>query len=360
MVLRRKVAAAIACGLTLLVSPLAVGQSADSQEPLSSDVATFRVTDHSNTVGIVTDEAGSTAMQMVSELAAASDQELRVVPIAGLGPLQNLNDLLNLKGVDAAIVQTDVLEHVRQNQLIDDIEGQLRFISRLHNREVHLIARAEQTSLVSLNGKRVNIGPVGSGAAIAASAIFDAAGVSVSTTRHDHRSAIHLIKTGHIDAMVYIGGKPVPLLQQLDPADGLKLLAIPYDTSMIKQYAPSQIGKRDYHGLITGDDVVETISVGTALVAFNWPTKSRGYERLSKLSQLLFNNITRLQEKPRHEKWRNVNFAAALPGWQRHGAAQRGLETISASSVGDRQTEQLRASFKAVLNSLPETASAQQ
>jgi TRAP-type uncharacterized transport system substrate-binding protein len=325
----------------------------------ASELAGLTVSDRLNNIGIIADEAGSTSLQMISELAALAPRDFRIVPTAGMGPLQNINDLLHLKGVDAAVVQTDVLDQARAEGSIAEMDDKLRILARLNNREVHLIGRAELPDFASLKDKRVNIGPAGSGAAVTAAALFEAAGMTIMPTRYDHRTSLHLLKTGQIDAMLYVGGKPVPFLERIDAADGLKLVAVPFMTSMAQHYVPSHIVKRDYGGLLGTQDAVETVSVGSALVVFNWPEDSRGYKRLDKLSDLLFANMSKLQEKPRHDKWRTVNLAAALPGWQRHAVAQRGLTQSSAESTGDEQIEKLRTAFKAILNEMPETASAQ-
>ncbi|MGI9465294.1 MAG: TAXI family TRAP transporter solute-binding subunit, partial [Aestuariivirgaceae bacterium] len=327
---------------------------ADGQSGLAAGALDANLPDSANTIGIVADEVGSTSLQITSELAGIAGGDVRLVPIVGLGSLQNLNDLFNLKGIDAAIVQTDVLDYARKQKIHSDIDKKLRFIARLHNREVHLIARSDQPDIASLRGRRVNVGPAGSGTAITAAAIFEAAGLQITATTFEHGEALHLIKTGQIDAMVYVGGKPVPFLQNLDPADGLKLLSVPFMTSLQKHYRPGDFQHREYRGLLPADKSIETVSVGTAIVAFNWPQRSKGYSRLERFTETLFGSIAELRKKPRHDKWRAVNLAAALPGWQRHGAAQGSvLQAQGASGGGDEQIDRLRATFKAVLHSLP-------
>lgn len=354
MLWRSLAAVVTACYLALTAGGSAFAQSANEQNSLSGSTTISNVPERANTIGIVTDEAGSTSLQLTSELASMAADGLRVVPIAGIGPLQNLNDLMHLKGVDAAIVQADVLDYARRNNLVEDIDERLRLVARLHNREFHLIGRSEQADIASLDGKRVNVGPAGSGTAITAAAIFEAAGLKVVVTRHAHQAALHLLKTGQIDAMVYVGGKPVPFLQHLDPADGLKLLQVPFAAALPDHYRPGQIDRRDYRGLMPVNGSIETVSVGAAIVAFNWPDRSNGFNRLKRFSETLFGNIAALQAKPRHDKWQSVNLAAALPGWQRHAAAQQGLEqTASTKRTGGDEIDRLRASFKAVLNTRP-------
>lgn len=63
------------------------------------------------TVGIVTGDIDGTGIRIASDLARVLDSgaELRIIPIAGKGSIQNINDLLTLRAVDIAIVQSDVL-----------------------------------------------------------------------------------------------------------------------------------------------------------------------------------------------------------------------------------------------------------
>ena len=44
------------------------------------------------------------------------DNDLRVVAVLGRGSQQNIRDLRFLRGIDAAIVQSDVLEHFKATQ----------------------------------------------------------------------------------------------------------------------------------------------------------------------------------------------------------------------------------------------------
>jgi hypothetical protein len=42
---------------------------------------------------------------------------LRIAPLGGQGPVQNIADLLNVRGTDAAIVPSDVLAYLRDGRL---------------------------------------------------------------------------------------------------------------------------------------------------------------------------------------------------------------------------------------------------
>jgi hypothetical protein len=67
------------------------------------------------------------------------------------GAVGNVNDLLNLKGVDVAITQADVLDHFRRELKVPNIENRIQYISPLYLAEVHVYARAEIRSLQDLS-----------------------------------------------------------------------------------------------------------------------------------------------------------------------------------------------------------------
>ena len=58
-----------------------------------------------------------------------------MLPIIGLGSLQSIMDLKLLSGIDVSILQTDVLDYVRQGKLALGIESWLIYNSKWSNEE---------------------------------------------------------------------------------------------------------------------------------------------------------------------------------------------------------------------------------
>ena len=67
------------------------------------------------TVGLAAGRLEGAPIQFASELARVLDDgdNMRVLPIVTRGPFDNVYDLLYLRGVDAAIVYGDVLDHFK-------------------------------------------------------------------------------------------------------------------------------------------------------------------------------------------------------------------------------------------------------
>src|ERR1700749_4361991 len=60
---------------------------------------------------------------------------IRVLPILGVGGLQNLNDVLFLKGIDMGVVDEDNLRLLKRRdpQLYANIEQRVQYITKLYN-----------------------------------------------------------------------------------------------------------------------------------------------------------------------------------------------------------------------------------
>src|SRR5436190_23942825 len=78
----------------------------------------------------------------------------RVLPVVGKGALQNLTDLKLLRGIDIAIVQSDVLDYAKEQRLVPGLEWSLTYITRLYNEEFHLLAGPAIRNITELANKK--------------------------------------------------------------------------------------------------------------------------------------------------------------------------------------------------------------
>ena len=138
-------------------------------------------------------------------------------------------------------------------------------------------------------------------------------------------------------AVVFVSSKPLdPFVKRKWP-DGFKFLPVPLTEKLEEYYLPAQLEAADYPGLIPNGQTVETISVPTVLAAYAWPEGSDRYRRLSRFVDFLFERLPRLQsEAGYHPKWRELNLAATVPGWQRFGAVQDKLITLATARTDIR------------------------
>ncbi|HUK58574.1 MAG TPA: TAXI family TRAP transporter solute-binding subunit [Stellaceae bacterium] len=281
------------------------------------------------THGVVEIETGDTAGiagQIAADLAALLDDGAtrRVVPVLGDGALQNIVDLKVLHGIDAAIVEADALDYARQQKLISGVET-VTYIARLYNEEFHLLARADIKSVADLAGKKVDVGPQTGATPITAQKFFTSLGVAVTMTSDPTDVALAELAKGDIAAVALVAAKPAPLLRAVDPGHGLHFLSLPLKAPLTQSYAPTRLTAKDYPGLIGEDAPVDTVAVGTVLLAANLQQGTERYRNLVNFTEALFTQFPTLLAPGHNDKWHEVNLAADLPGWHRFPPAEQWL-----------------------------------
>jgi uncharacterized protein len=296
-----------------------------------------------STIGIISGSPNSddTYLQMAWDLADVLNDgdNLRILPIAGIGGPRNIRDVRYLKGIDIGLTQTSVLNNFRRsNERMGQIDNKIVYIAKLFNEEAHLVARSNITSINDLRGLKVNFDARGSGTSYSMRDIFKALGVEIQEVSMSQVEAFEKLKTGEIAATALIAGKPVSSISHLSRDDGLHLLSIPYSGPLIADYLPTTLSHDDYPELIPSGQTVDTAAVGAVLIAYDW-TKASGdrYRRIQTFVEAFFSKIAEFQKPPRHVKWREVNVAATFPGWKRFEAAQAWLDSHSNNPPPEEQ-----------------------
>ena len=128
--------------------PQGSGKPASPSDHLKDDLNAW-------TVGVAGGLLEGSFIRYAADLAKVLDDgnNLRVIPMVTYGAVSNVTDLLNLRGIDVAITQADVLDHFRREVKIPDIENRIQYISPLFLAEVHIYAREEFKTLKDLAGK---------------------------------------------------------------------------------------------------------------------------------------------------------------------------------------------------------------
>lgn len=281
---------------------------------------------NSGTVGIVSGGVTGTYVRFASDLSTALDEgyEHRVMAVLGKGSVRNIEDLLLLKGIDIAIVQSDVLDFYKTSMLIPDIERKIGYITKLYNEEVHLLGRSDVTGVGDLQGRKVNFGSQGSGTFMTASILFDSLGIQAEATTFPEQVALEKLRTGEIDAMFFVGGKPLNLLTGIGADEGLVL--VPIDGSKVEgAYLDASLTDASYPNLIPAGGSVQTVAVGAVMAAYSWPKEHPRHAKVERFVGRFFEKIESLREAPFHPKWKEVDLRAQVPGWVRFDAAEAWL-----------------------------------
>ncbi|MEH2482559.1 TRAP-type uncharacterized transport system substrate-binding protein [Nitrobacteraceae bacterium AZCC 2146] len=260
---------------------------------------------------------------------------MHVLPIVTRGPTENVNDLLYLKGIDAAIINSDSLEEYKSQ--VPQIQQRITYIISLFPSELHIFVRPEIRSLQDLVGKKVNFNTQGTAAAYSGPLIFSRLGIEVEKMFIPHPAALEQMRRGEVAGVVFVTSKPVDAFLKGRWEAGFKLLPVEYSSKFEDYYLPSSFDFTDYPNLVAQGERIATIAVPTILSAYNWRAGSDRYRRVARFVDDLFSRVDKLQVPGFDAKWKDVNLSAKVPGLERFRAAQ---EWIDRSGVAKRNEAQ--------------------
>jgi TRAP-type uncharacterized transport system substrate-binding protein len=284
---------------------------------------------------------------------------IRVLPVLGVGGLQNLSDVLFLKGIDMGVVDEDNLRLLKRRdpQLYANIEQRVQYITKLYNSEFHVLARKDIKSYEDLRGKKVNFNLKDSQTEVTAEIVFQTLNIDVDRSNYDNDDAIKRLRDGEISAMIILTGAPQAALARLTSEDGVHFLPLDEQNfpghnaeGVLSQYLPIKLTHDEYPALIPQGTSVPTIGNRALLVTYAWPEGSPRYKRLVKFVQAFFGKINQFQEGARsgarHAKWREINIAAEIPGWTRFKPAADWIAEELATAQSGPQFGNINALFE--------------
>jgi TRAP transporter TAXI family solute receptor len=337
--------------ILVLVACLSIpfGAAAADQSPPVPDAVRIAIGQNA-TIGLIAGGPGSTDSRIAADIAEVTNDgdKLRILPMLGNGSMQNIADLIYLKGVDVAIVHTDVLTETMQNGTIPR-EGNVQYIAKLFPEEIHVLARSEIVSLKDLNGKPVAVGAAGGGTELTAAALLDMCHVTPNVVHESQFAALDHLRRGEIAAMIVVGGEPVPMLQGIGPGSGLHFVPIPLNAQLVDSYLPTRLEHQSYPNLVPSGPPVDTVAVGSVLVTLSTSSDTQRAKRVNRFVDALFARFDQFQRPGFHPKWREVNLSAQVQGWVRYPEAL--------SLLKGPADEGLRTSFDTYLNQSGQTIS---
>ena len=282
------------------------------------------------TIGVAGGQLSGTYMTFANEIAQVLDDgdNLRVIPIVTYGAASNMEDLLYLRQIDAAMTQADVFEYFRTQRKISNLQYRVNYLVRLPVSEMHVLARKEIKTIEDLSGKKVSFGPAGSASSLTGTIVFNRLGVEVEQVLNDNPTALQKLNSGEISALIRVIGKPIDFFARIPANSDLHFLPIPFSKTFSDYYTLGELTSKEYPTLVSEGQPVETIAVPAVLAVSNWPKWSDRYRRLARFTEALFTKWEKFQEPPRHPKWRDVNLAATVPGWTRWSVADEMLKRV--------------------------------
>jgi len=345
--------------LTVLIfgASFAITPAATQSLPkyLQSGDTESRMKDNKNmwTVGLVGGLFEGTFMRFAEEIRKVLDDgdDMRVLPIVSRGTASNLEDLLYLRGVDAAVTQVDVFEYFRMVRKIPNLQDRVHYITRFPMAEMHLIVRNDVQNIEQLRGRRVHFSTEGGAGAVTGVIVFQRLGIPVTPVYGEFAGTNEMLKRGDVDALVRVVQKPVGHVSSIPANVGFHLISVPY-AKFTDLYGVGEFTDKDYPNLVAPGQVVDTIAVPAVLAVYNWPKGTDRYRRVERFVQRFFANFDRLQKPPYHPKWKEVNLSATIPGWTRFAVAEAELQKLAASASLTSQPADIQQDFRTFISSL--------
>ncbi len=325
--------------LTLCGGSIAQSRRSHRGSAVSATSAEAQIRDRLNawTVGLAGGLLEGAPIHFATDIArvVSDGGQVQVLPIVTRGPTENVNDLLYLKGVDAAIINSDALEEYKSQ--VPQIQQRITYILSLFPSELHIFVRPEIRSLADLAGKKVNFNTQGTAAAYSGPLIFSRLGLDVDKMFIPHPVALEQMRRGEIAAVVFVTSKPVAAFVRGKWEQGFKFLPVTYGPKFEDYYVASYLDSSDYPGLIAKGERVATIAVPTILASYNWHLDSPRYRRVARFVDELFSRIDKLKAPGFEPKWKDVNLTTRASGLERFRAAQEWLDRSAAASKPGEQ-----------------------
>jgi uncharacterized protein len=269
---------------------------------------------------------------------------IRILPVLGVGGLQNLKDVLFLRSMDMAVVDQDNLLLLKQRdpKLYANIEQRVNYITKLYTAEFHVLANNEIKSYDDLKNRKVNFNLKDSQTEVTADRIFTMLDIPVERSYYDNDEAIQKLLKREISAMIVLTGGPQAALAKLRAEDGVHFLALDEDSlpghylSAIRaEYLTIELTHKLYPNLIREGTSVPTIANHALLVSYAWPENSERYRRIARFVNELFGKTDQFNDGARHPKWAEFDVRTDIPGWTRFKPAANWIAAHEPVAAGN-------------------------
>lgn len=263
---------------------------------------------HAQQLKVATGDPKGTYSRLFRELNARCGDAIEMAEVNTNGSMANI-DALEGNQVNAALVQTDVLVY---RGGAEDLSG-VKTLVALAPEEVHIIVQSEPRRGLFGFGKKAaastlsdlkdaKVGAAG-GSVITAKVIAAQSGIHLDVVPYkDNAAALDALRAGDVDAVVAVGGAPLGVVSELDPAFRLVTVPPAMQTKLASVYRPAKVSYPRMNAL-----GIPTLAIDALFVTrdYKTPTYARG---LLKVRQCLYSHLQELAETTgTHPKWQQVS-----------------------------------------------------
>ena len=237
--------------------------------------------------------------QDIKSVAAKEGIDIQVMPTKG--SLENIQ-LLGSGKVDMAIVQLDALRFVsdvlKQEKGLDLFDS-IKVILNLYPEEIHVLTNKNDIqTFYQLAGKRVSVGTEGGGTAVTAAVLFSVYDIKATASFDTFDDAIKKMEQGNLDAVMFVGGAPVPFIGKLDSR--VHFVRLPANPALEQIYLRTSLGKSQYSWAAAD---TETYAVPASLMGLDKQDEKYAAQ-MQKLVLSILNSADYLRTNG-HPKWKS-------------------------------------------------------
>jgi len=295
-----------------LLAPAAHAQRQDTREMVGV-----------GTVTILTDgvaEPRSQGGQAVNELAGRLGK-MRVLPIAGRGAAANVRDLLYLRGIDLAILNSDVLAFLDETRQYPDARRRIRYVTHLLDQQVYLFVRKQFDAIEDLRGRKLVVLSAGGSSHTTAITLFGLQKIEITLEALGFDAVLDDAALGKVDGALLLSGELGRLRLTARMGQEFRLLPIPMTPVLRKAYLPAIVEANEIATTLAGAAKLETIAVSTLLAVFDWAPSHSRYSNVVKFITTFFAAIPQLRKESSASIWWQLDINSRPPGWTRYAAA---------------------------------------
>jgi len=237
--------------------------------------------------------------QDIKSVAGKEGIDLQVMPTKG--SIENI-DLLGTGKVDLAIVQLDALRFVSEvlkKQKDLDLFDSIKVILNLYPEEIHILSNKNDIqSFYQLEGKRVSVGTEGGGTAVTAAVLLTVYDIKALVSFDTFDDAMKKMQQGNLDAVIFVGGAPVPFIGKLDSK--VHFVRLPANPALEQIYQRTSLGQSQYSWAAAD---TETYAVPASIMGLD--KKNENYPaQMQKLVLAVLNSADNLRANG-HPKWKS-------------------------------------------------------
>jgi TRAP transporter TAXI family solute receptor len=237
--------------------------------------------------------------QDIKNVAGKEGIDIQVMPTKG--SIENIQ-LLGSGKVDMAIVQLDALRFVSEvlkQQKGLDLFDSIKVILNLYPEEIHILTNKNDIqTFYQLEGKRVSVGTEGGGTAVTAAVLLAVYDIKATVSFDTFDDAIKKMEQGSLDAVMFVGGAPVPFIGKLDSK--VHFVRLPANPALEQIYLRTSLGKSQYSWAAAD---TETYAVPASLMGLDKQDEKYAAQ-MQKLVLSILNSADYLRTNG-HPKWKS-------------------------------------------------------